>query len=476
MKKGYLTVFLSLTITIMLSLILALLWSARIGAIRMKTECATDISMNSVLAEYNRALFEQYDLLLTDCSYQTDTPSMANVEEHLKYFMRGNLHTTVEGRITGTRTMTAAECTEAVIPAYSFATDGNGAVLRRQILAYMEGEPVTEAVAEAASNLAVITANGYDTHDVEAEAAENWKRLNEIEIPEQEGEDGEEHEPIPDNPANAVESQKGIGVVNLAVPDPSAVSTKTVNLGQFTSHRQKNRGTGLDEGESLSLVDRLLLDQYMTEKTGCFTDLKEGSLLQYQMEYLIAGKDSDFDNLEHCARILLFWREAADFAYLVSDEAKVAECEALATIISAILLCPELMDPLKWSMIFAWSFAEAISDMRILYTGGRVPLIKTAENWHITFLNLAFFRDHLGGNGDSGLTYQDYLRMLLLLQSVEDKTDRMGDLIEMDVRQTPGNGHFRLDWCLDIFTAQLTVVSRSGFRMEMVRTYGYESE
>ena len=64
MKKGYLTVFLSLTITIMLSLILALLWSARIGAIRMKTECATDISMNSVLAEYNRALFEQYDLLL----------------------------------------------------------------------------------------------------------------------------------------------------------------------------------------------------------------------------------------------------------------------------------------------------------------------------------------------------------------------------------------------------------------------------
>ncbi len=194
------------------------------------------------------------------------------------------------------------------------------------------------------------------------------------------------------------------------------------------------------------------------------------------MENLIAGKNRDFDNLKHSVRILLFWREAADFAYLVSDEAKVAECEALATIISAILLCPALLDPLKWSMIFAWSFAEAISDMRILYTGGRVPLIKTAENWHITFLNLAFFRDHLGGNGDSGLTYQDYLRMLLLLQSVEDKTDRMGDLIEMDVRQTPGNGHFRLDWCLDIFTAQLTVVSRSGFRMEMVRTYGYESE
>ncbi|MCR5093038.1 MAG: DUF5702 domain-containing protein [Lachnospiraceae bacterium] len=474
MKKGYLTVFLSLTISIMLSLILALLYGARVGAIRMKTECATDISMNSVLAEYNRELFERYDLLLVDCSYQSETPSIANVEEHLKYFMNGNLDQSLYGKVTGARTMIAAECANASIPAYSFATDGEGAVLRRQILEYMKGEPIMDELAEASANLVILSNNGYDTHDVEAEAAENRERLGNVEIPTQIDENGEEYQPSADNPADAVESQKGIGVVSLAVPDPSAVSTKAVDLSPFASHRDNNRGTGLDESEALSVTDVLLINQYMVEKTGCFTRPREETVLKYQLEYLIGGKENDFDNLEHCARILLFWREASNFAYLINDSAKVTAVEVLAAATAALLMSPGLYEPLKWSVLFAWSFAESISDMRILYSGGRVPLIKTRETWRLSLEHLPFFREHLGEDGGSGLTYEDYLRMLLLLGDTEKKTMRMADLMEMDIRQTPGNGHFRLDWCLDVFEAQLTVNSRMGVSVDMVRTYGYE--
>lgn len=474
MKKGYLTVFLSLTITIMLSLILALLQNARIGAIRMRAECAADVSMDSVLAEYNRALFEQYDLLMVDCSYQTETPSLANVEEHLRYFMQGNFAQSVIGTLTGTRSMTAAECTQVKIPAVSFATDGNGAVLRRQILAYMEGEPVTDAIAEATANLGILSANGYDTHDVEAEAAENRAELDSFEIPTQIDEDGNEYQPVLDNPADAVESQKGIGVVNLAVPDPSSISTTTVDPDQLLSHRTKNQGTGLDETEALSLTDRMLINQYMAEKTGCYTKPRNGTVLKYELEYLIAGEPCDFDNLEACARAIFFWREAACFACLVSDRGKMDILEALATLLSALVFLPEIEEPLKWSMVFAWSFAEAISDMRTLYEGGKVPLIKTRESWKLSFENLVFFRDHLGGGGESGLDYQDHLRMLLLLQSMDEKTARMGDLIELDIRQTAGNAHFRLDWCMDVFEAQMRVESRLGFAMDMVRRDGYE--
>ena len=60
--KGYLTVFLSMSIMIILSLILVLFQGARIGAVKLKTECVADISMNSILAEYSRALYEQYGL------------------------------------------------------------------------------------------------------------------------------------------------------------------------------------------------------------------------------------------------------------------------------------------------------------------------------------------------------------------------------------------------------------------------------
>ena len=56
MRKGYITVFLALSLTVILSLVFTLIEGARISAIRMKVECAADIGMNSVLAEYHREL------------------------------------------------------------------------------------------------------------------------------------------------------------------------------------------------------------------------------------------------------------------------------------------------------------------------------------------------------------------------------------------------------------------------------------
>ena len=53
-EDGYLTIFLALSITVLLSLILVLLEGARINAIRMKTETAGNIAVRSVLGEFHR--------------------------------------------------------------------------------------------------------------------------------------------------------------------------------------------------------------------------------------------------------------------------------------------------------------------------------------------------------------------------------------------------------------------------------------
>ena len=107
--KGYLTVYLSLSITIILSLILALYQGARIGAVKMKTECVADISMNSILAEYSRELFDQYGLLMVDTSYGTGKHSVVNTEEHLKRYVQKNMELSTPGKILGRNTM--LECT-----------------------------------------------------------------------------------------------------------------------------------------------------------------------------------------------------------------------------------------------------------------------------------------------------------------------------------------------------------------------------
>ena len=118
--KGYLTVFLSLTITLIMSLILALYSGARIGAVKMKTECVADISMNSVLAEYSRELYKQYGLLMVDTSYGTGRHSIINTEEHLRKYAQKNFEPSVVGRLTRTSTMTKMYCKDARITGSSF--------------------------------------------------------------------------------------------------------------------------------------------------------------------------------------------------------------------------------------------------------------------------------------------------------------------------------------------------------------------
>ena len=195
--NGYLTVFLSLSVMVILSLVLALYQGARIGAVRMKTECVADIAMNSCLGEYSRALYDQYGLLMMDIAYGSGTGSVKNLEDHLKFYTDKNFDRSTWGKLTGADTMLAMNCKEAKVTGFSLANDGNGAVLNRQILAYMEGEPLTEMLAEATDNLGTLSANGYDTRDVEEEAARNREILDNYDYPERETEDGEEEEQRP---------------------------------------------------------------------------------------------------------------------------------------------------------------------------------------------------------------------------------------------------------------------------------------
>ncbi len=87
---GYLTVYLSLSLALILSFILTMVEGARLHAVRMEAECISDIGMNSVLAEFHRELLEQYDLLFVDMSYGTPSAIIENSSEHLRSYMEHN--------------------------------------------------------------------------------------------------------------------------------------------------------------------------------------------------------------------------------------------------------------------------------------------------------------------------------------------------------------------------------------------------
>ena len=458
-----------------LSLILVLFQGARIGAVKMKTECVADIAMNSVLAEYSRALYEQYGLLMVDTAYGGENPSIINTQEHLRHYAQKNLSRTAGSRVTNNQTVFSMYCGDVSITGSSFALDNKGAVLNRQIISYMGAEPVEGMLADVENNARLIRENALDTTDVEAMAAENQAAIDAIDLPPIINEYGEEEEASLANPADIVNSQRGIGALNLAIRDKSTISTATVDVNQYASHRQLNKGTGLNDGEEMSAGERLLLEQYYYEKCSRYGAELEKSLLKYQLEYMIYGQSSDWGNLEKMAENLLFWREASNMLYLFSCDARCAEAELIAEVVTAIFCVPELADLVKYSLLFAWTFAETISDLNILFSGGRVPLFKSDETWRLSLENMFGFRDLLnGGDLGEGMRYEDYLRARLIMVDLPTKTLRLADIIEMDVRKTAGNAAFKLDHCLDTFCAEIQMKTRYGYDCKIERIYGYE--
>ena len=470
---AYLTVYLSLSLTVILALILALLQGARVGAVKMKSELVTDIAANSVLGEYNRALFDKYGLIMIDDSFCSSKGSPKNVEEHLSRYFTKNFERSPLGIVTGRSTQISAKLKEVSLGGFSVASDGGGAVLRRQINAYMEAEPLEGALSEVEDNINILKNSGYDNSDVEDKVKENAEALDDLSYTETNS-DGEEEEIGADNPAAQVTSKRSIGVLPLCAPDIKKLSNAAINTDNYISHRKLKKGTGLDEKEKKTLTSKAFLDEYIIEKCGCYGRESKGSRLKYELEYIYAGKDSDYANLNKVINTLFLWREASNYAYIMTDETKLAEAKALALTASIVIAIPEAVEEIKVAIILAWTFAETISDLRILLTNGKVPLIKDAASWKLSLENMLTFQEHLESGGGSGLCYEDYLKMLLLMENKKDKTFRLMDIMEMNVRGTKGNSNFKMDNCIDVFRANFKIQGKNIKGLEIDRIYGYE--
>ncbi len=479
MRKGYITVFLTLSLTLILSLVFVVIEGARISAIRMKFECVSDIGMNSVLAEYHREMLEQYDLLFVDTSYGSSHADIGNTEAHLKNYIRKNLKPD-GGKAgisrVGSRDFLAMDAGTVQIGQYSIASDGQGAVLKRQVTDYMSDYPLGAVLEKLNLGVSQIQGYGLETKDVAGERQSYEARIDEIGLPTKEVEEGV-YEEIPlNNPADIANATRSSGVLNLVLENPSQVSAVKVSLDNYISRRTRRQGTGLCK-EAASLTgepDELVFQAYLFEKCGHYGEELDKSLFKYQIEYILAGKDTDWQNLEQVAKRLLRWREAANVIYILTDSAKIAEAEAMALALTAVCLCPELAEPVKYTILFAWAYVESLQDVKTLLAGGRVPVYKTAADWKTGINSIKNVRGSLAqDDGGRGLTYEEYLRIMIFMENQDVRTFRAMDIMEMDIRRTAGNARFCLDGCFDTYQADMSVVSGFGYQYEMSRLYGF---
>ncbi len=462
--KGYLTIYLALSLTALLAVIMALFAGIRKNTLRMEEELALDTAGWSALAEYHQELFKQYDLLFIDTSYGSSYPAVEAISEHVKYYANRNLQDTclIEGRVK-----------QIGIQEASVATDNGGTVLERQIIEYMDNYLGIEGLERIFSEYE-LTLPGQITDESELlkQRDENEARLDSEPPPvkkvtkskynpeTKEVEEYEEEEVVPiENPADRVNSLRNAGVLNLVVKEPDKLSSNVVAINEYVSHRaERMQGTGMLEGKvkrTSILSDmkrRVLLQEYIFQKFGYFGHKKEGANLEYQVEYLLGKKDSDIENLKTVVHKLLLFREAANAVYLYNDAQKQAEIAAMASGVAAVTLAPYLQPMLEVSILFAWAYVESLQDVKLLLEGGRIPVMKTAADWHTGLNSILDFENSLVSRDSStGLNYQQHLNMFLYLENKQELLFSMMDVMEMDIRKTDCNENFRMDGCVSGF-------------------------
>lgn len=118
MKRGEITVFLSIVFVLMISFVSGILQAAVIQSAKNMGRLETDRAVYSVFGEYQKELLEEYHVFGLEGSYGTGSYSEENLISRMHYY--------------------GTEGTEHKITGIQYLTDNRGQAFREQVLAYME--------------------------------------------------------------------------------------------------------------------------------------------------------------------------------------------------------------------------------------------------------------------------------------------------------------------------------------------------
>lgn len=240
------------------------------------------------------------------------------------------------------------------------------------------------------------------------------------------------------NLLDQVRNLVGTGLLSLVMPAGTEISNGVLSGGEFPS---KTLGDGGERGgRGNPVAERVLINEYCGH---FFTSaLDEGEHpMKYELEYILQGNDLDRENLEKTVAELFAIREGLNLIHILSDSQKREEARALALVITGGVGLAPLAEIGACLIMGIWAMGESVSDLRILMSGGKVPLWKSDGEWKMSLdglLELGNSRTLAGDSAsgfDRGFTYEGYLKLLLLKMNPQEKHMRMLDLMQMNIGQ-----------------------------------------
>lgn len=244
------------------------------------------------------------------------------------------------------------------------------------------------------------------------------------------------------------------GFLKLVVPEGKEISNRASELEEVPSHRDMKPETV----RTVNFLDHLLIDEYCGMHFKNFLEEEEQqeagqqeteTVLAYEMEYFLGGKESDRENLSDAVHRLLAVREGMNLVHILTDPQKRAEARGLAMTITGVGALTPLLMITTFFVMSVWALGESLMDVRGLLAGKKIPLLKAKTDWQLELEQLlSMGKEHVVGTGecDTGLSYLSCLKILLFMSNIVLQEFRMMDLIQMNLRQ--GQDSFRMRRCV----------------------------
>lgn len=456
--RGEMTAFLALIFILLISFAGSLMESVSIQSAKNYRRADMNRAVESVFAEYQKEMLEEFDLFILEGSYESGSYSKDRIMDRLSYYGAGNMEHSIK---------------------------------RMEIITDRGGAPFLEQV-----NQWVKHKYGLDKLDGLLGEAQNWKSQSEEAKKFQKEEENqnqtledllkenEQQLPAEDNPLNTVSGLKNSPLLNLVMPKEKTVSAKSVELSSMVFHRSLEEGYGdfqdVSDGTGAS---SLALGVYLLEHFQSAVSKEESdtgasaSALEYELEYILGGKGSDRENLEYVVQRLLAIRVVPNYIYLQSDSAKKAEARAMALTLCTLLAVPAITEAVMQALLFAWAFGESVVDIRALLDGRKVPLTKDRQSWQLQLSALSRLGEegewNSGQDSEKGLDYTDYIRILLFLQNTGQTARRSLNLMEQKLRTEKGFTWFRADYCITKIEFESVCKLRRGINYRFATYFGY---
>lgn len=150
-----------------------------------------------------------------------------------------------------------------------------------------------------------------------------------------------------------------------------------------------------------------------------------------EIEYLIAGKHSDYNNKKYVRNTIIAIREVSNLRFLNTDMQRRNAMMSVAEV-----LTPEAPLVTFEALAASWAFAESINDYNLLMQGHKVAFNKTGQTW-ATDLDqvLKNIKNPCIYTGtDTGQDYSDYLSFLTYSMDENVLILRILDLIQINMR------------------------------------------